>query len=98
MTANSLPQSSAILACVEEYFDSLPAKRRRSRQIVDVAPELENYAPEPEPTITIELDATALTELPKLLHQLSKARSDVAAQWLTFKIYRLLGLEMDGDK
>lgn len=86
---------AAILSEVESYFDSLPAKRRRVRIEVCDEPEAENYGPAPEPTITIELDRAALTALPTLLSQLSKARSEVAAQFITAKIYRLLGLELE---
>lgn len=89
---------AAILGEVESFFDSLPAKRRRARVEVCDEPETENYAPEPEPTITIELDRAALEQLPVLLFQLGRARSDVVAQVVTLKIYRLLGLELDGDK
>jgi len=95
MTANSLPQSAAILSGVEEFFAELPAKRRRARVEVCAEPEAENYGPAPEPTITIELDRAALTALPTLLSQLSKARSEVAAQFITAKIYRLLVLELE---
>ena len=95
MATSSLPQSTAILADVELFFGSLPAKRRRVRVEVCDEPETENYAPEPEPTIAIELDGDAQAQLPVLLFQLGRARSDAAAQFITAKIYRLLGLELE---
>lgn len=105
MATTSLPQDPiAILADVEIYISELPAKRRgrRTRAEIDapydVTPELENYGPEPEPTITIELDADVLTQLPVLLRQLSQARSDVVARVVTAKIYDLLGLELESGK
>lgn len=97
-TPNSLPQSAAILGDVESFFDSLPAKRRRTRVEVCDEPETENYGAAPEPTITIEMDGAALEQLPVLLFQLGRARNDASAQFITAKIYRLLGLELDGDK
>lgn len=97
MTPNSVSPIDVVSA-VEEYIDSLPAKRRRVRVEVCDEPETENYAPEPEPTITIELDRAALTALPTLLSQLSRARSEIAAQFITAKIYRLLGLELESRK
>lgn len=105
MTTTSLPHdSAAILSDVEFFFDSLPEKRRgrRTRAEIDapydITPELENYGPEPEPTITIELDADALKKLPALLRQLSQARSDVMAGIVITKILDLLGLELEGRK
>lgn len=95
MATTSLPQSAAILSGVEEFFAELPAKRRRSRVEVCDEPEAENYAPEPEPTIAIELDGDAQAQLPVLLFQLGRARSDAAAQFITAKIYRMLGLELE---
>lgn len=102
MTTPILPQDpAAILADVESFFDSLPEKRRgrRTRAEIDapydITPELENYGPEPEPTITIELDADALEELPKLLYQLAKSRSDAASAIIAGRIYALLGLELE---
>lgn len=103
MATNSVSPIDVVSA-VEEYLDTLPAKRRgrRTRAEIDapydITPETENYGPEPEPTITIELNSDALTRLPVLLRQLSQARSDVVARVVTAKIYDLLGLELDGGK
>jgi len=105
MAVTSLPQDpTGILAEVESFFDALPAKkqRRTSAQVkIDQAPESENYSPVTEVTpssITIELDADALTELPWLLHRLGRARNDAVAQIITAKIYDLLGLELEGGE
>lgn len=101
-TPNSLPQDpTGILAEVEQFFDALPPKkqRRTSAQVqIDQAPEIENYGPPAVPSITIELDADAQTELPWLLHRLGRARNDAVAQIITAKIYDLLGLELDGGE
>lgn len=86
---------AAILGDVESFFDSLPAKRRRTRVEVCDEPETENYGPAAAPRIVIELDGDALEQLPVLLFQLGRARSDAAAQFITAKIYRLLGLELE---
>lgn len=100
MATNSLPQPSAVVEAVEAYIDALPEKRRgrRTRAEIDapydITPETENYGPEPEPAITIELDDDAQVQLPKLLSQLGRARSDAAARVIEAKIYDLLGLEV----
>jgi len=89
-TPNSLPQPSTVVEAVEAFFDSLPATRRR--RIVtepDTTPESENY------TIANEPDNAALVEFRRLLRQLGQARSDVVAEIVTVKIYRLLGLTED---
>lgn len=105
MTTSSLPQSAAaILSEVESFFDALPEKRRRKRTraeinaAYDTTPERENYGPEPEPTITIELDDDAQVQLPKLLSQLGQARGHAVARVIEAKIYDLLGLEVDEGK
>lgn len=101
MTANSLPQPSELVEAVEEFIDALPPKkqRRTSAQVqIDQAPEIENYGPPVAPSITIELDADAQTELPWLLHRLGRARNDAVAQIITAKIYDLLGLELEGGE
>jgi hypothetical protein len=102
MTTPILPQDpTVILADVESFFDSLPEKRRGRRTRaeidapVDITPELENYGEPPAPTIAIELDADALEELPKLLYQLAKSRSDAASAIIAGRIYALLGLELE---
>lgn len=104
-TSLPLPQDSAdILTDVEFFFDSLPAKRRgrRTRAEIDapydITPECENYGPEAEPSVTIELDADALKRLPALLRALGLARSDKAARVTILEILDLLGLELEGGK
>lgn len=105
MTNQSLPQSAVILAEVEQFFDTLPEKRRRKRTRAeinagyDTTPEIENYAvATAEPTITIELDDVARAVLPVLLGQLGEARTTATAQLITAKIYALLGLKVDDGK
>lgn len=101
MATNSLPQPAELAEAVEAFFDTLPEKRRRKRTRAeinadyDVTPERENYDTEPESTITIELNDTALTRLPVLLRQLGQARSNVVAEVVTMKILALLGLELE---
>lgn len=98
MATNSVSPIDVVSA-VEEYLDSLPAKRRgrRARAEIDapydITPETENYGP--EPTITIELDADALKRLPVLLWALGLARSDKAARVTILEILDLLGLELE---
>ena len=102
MTTTSLPQDpAAIVSEVESFFDSLPAKRRgrRTRAEIDagydLSPELENYGPEPDPPVIIELDADALARLSKLLRALGLARHDRAARVTILEILDLLGLEAE---
>lgn len=94
MTANSLPHPAAILADVESFFDSLPATKRRKRTSYepDQTPESENYTDQQ----ATEPDRAALDEFCKLLQQLGQARSDVVAEIIIAKIYRLLDLSLDG--
>lgn len=96
MTANSLPQSAVIVADVESFFDSLPAKRRRKRiaSEPDQTTESENYTDQQVP----EAEHAALDEFRKLLRQLGQARSDVVAEILIAKIFRLLDLPLDGGR
>lgn len=100
MATNSVSPIDVVSA-VEEYLDSLPAKRRgrRARAEIDapydITPETENYGPEPEPSITIELDTDALKRLPVLLRALGLARSDKAARVTILEILDLLGLELE---
>jgi len=101
MATNSVSPIDVVSA-VEEYLDSLPAKRRgrRTRAEIDapcdITPEFENYAPAVEPPIIIELDDAAQVRLPVLLHQLGQARSTALAAVIITKIYDLLGLELEG--
>lgn len=102
MAVTSLPQDPAgIIAEVELFFDSLPAKRRgrRTRAEIDApvddSAEAENYAPT---DAAPEHDPAALAEFKALLRQLGKARSDVVAEIVIAKIYRLLDLAQDGEE
>jgi len=81
MTANSLPQSAVVLAEVEAFIDSLPAKRSRKRA------KSENNTPA---DTTPTLEHAALVELHLLLWQLGRAQN------VTTKIYNMVGLTADG--
>ncbi len=100
MTPTSLPQDPAgIIADVESFFDSLPEKRRRKRTHAEIyepdqTPESENYVTGSEP----EPDSEALAEFRRLLRQLRQALSDVVAEVITAKIYKLLDLPLDGGR
>lgn len=100
MAISSLPQdTAAIVNEVELFFDSLPlTRRRRSVSEIDDAPENENYITVAEPLAPREPDNATLDEFRRLLRQLGQARSDVLAEVITVKIYRMLGLEPDGGK
>lgn len=108
MTTQSLPHDpTAILTAVESFFDALPEKRRRKRTHAEIygpqddTPETENYTTATaaaESTITIELDGVAQAVLPVLLGQSGEARSTAMVQFLTLKIYELLGLKVDSGK
>lgn len=86
---------AAILASVEEYFDALPATRRRKRIQPDDTPELENYAPT---DAAPEHDPAALAEFKSLLRQLGETHSAYVAHLITLKIYKLLDLEPEGGE
>ena len=100
MTTTSLPQdSSSIIADVEAYISELPEKRRRKRTHAEIyepdqTPEIENYVADSE----LEPDSEALAEFRRLLRQLRQARSDVVAEVITAKIYKLLDLPLDGGR
>lgn len=104
MTANSLPQPSELVEAVEAYISELPERRRRKRtraEIIadrDQSPEIENYAPVPEPPHVIELDDDALERLTTLLFQLGRARGDAVARITITMILDLLGLELEDGK
>lgn len=95
--ANDSISPTGIVGAVEEYLDSLPATKRRKRTraeidaAMDNSPESENYVID-----VPERGNPALAQFRLLLFQLGQARSDVAAEFITMKIYRLLDLPMDG--
>lgn len=95
-TPNSLPHPSAVVEAVEAYIAELPEKRRRKRTHAEIyepdqTPELENYVTDSEP----EPDNAALVEFRQLLDQLGRAHSDVLAEVIKAKIYKLLDLSPD---
>lgn len=98
MTNHSLPHDpTAILTAVESFIDTLPPKKRRRTGAeieADSAPETENYAPEADPPIIIELDAVAQAALPILLFKLGRARNDAESAPIAARIYELLDLEL----
>ncbi len=94
--------TGTILASVEEYFDALPATRRRRRTRAeinadyDITPEGENYGEPIEPPIVIELDADAQAELLWMLGRLGRAKNDAVARMLIVKVLDVLGLKLEG--
>jgi hypothetical protein len=100
-TPNSLPQPAQIIAGVEEYFDSLPAKRRRRTQAEineqDTTPETENYNGMDPAAVSIRCELTHADQvtLHLLLWELGRARGASAAHAIIVEIRDMVGLSYE---